>query len=141
MSVQTAPARRTHTETSAYRLSFGRALRSEWIKLATVRSTWWSIGITALLTIGISIMLASAAEVDGIQAVVSSVQFTMLLAGILGAIAVTGEYSTGMIRSTLTAVPVRGAVLAAKAAVMAALIFVSTAVMQLIAALAVTPIV
>ncbi|REJ04044.1 ABC transporter permease [Microbacterium bovistercoris] len=141
MSVQTAPARRTHTETSAYRLSFGRALRSEWIKLATLRSTWWSIGITAVLTIGIAMMLAGAAEVDGIQAVVSSVQFTMLLAGILGAIAVTGEYSTGMIRSTLTAVPVRGAVLAAKAAVVAALIFVSTAVMQLVAALAVTPIV
>lgn len=147
MTTQTAPvapaAART-TPATPYRLTFGRALRSEWIKLATVRSTWWSIGIAGLLTIGIALMVAGALGEQpgfpGIQAVVLPIQFTMLLAGILGVISVTGEYSTGMIRSTLTAVPVRGAVLAAKAVVMAIVMFLASLAIFLIAALAVTPI-
>ncbi|MFE6734731.1 ABC transporter permease subunit [Microbacterium sp. NPDC057650] len=144
MSVQTAPARRTHTETSDYRLNFGHALRSEWIKLATVRSTWWSIAITAVLTVGIGTLIAASVPGDsgfpGIQAVVSPIQFTMLLAGILGAIAVTGEYSTGMIRSTLTANPIRGGVLAAKATVLAVFMFVASLVIFAVTAAIVTPI-
>ncbi|MGW8482771.1 ABC transporter permease subunit [Microbacterium sp. NPDC055903] len=144
MSTLTAePALRRATHTTPYRLTFTRALRGEWIKLATLRSTWWSIGITAVLTIGIALLIAqtmNAPGFGGIQAVVSPIQFTMLLAGVLGAIAVTGEYSTGMIRSTLAAVPVRGLVLAAKAIVVAALLFVSSAVIFLVAALACAPV-
>ncbi|MGF6822847.1 ABC-2 type transport system permease protein [Microbacterium sp. ZKA21] len=137
-----APRRATHVE-SPYRLNFLRILRSEWIKLATLRSTWWSIGITAALTIGIAVLVAqsmtAAPGFEPIQAVVSPVQFTMLLAGILGAISVTGEYSTGMIRSTLTAVPVRGSVLLAKAIVVGLVLFVSSVVIFVTAALVVTP--
>src|SRR5690606_21394692 len=128
---------------SAHRLTFARALRSEWIKLSTLRSTWWSIGITAALTIGIGILVAQSMDVPGfepIQAVVAPVQFTMLLAGILGAIAVTGEYSTGMIRSTLAADPVRGSVLAAKAIVVGVFLFVASMIISFATALAVTPI-
>ncbi|GAB3596659.1 ABC transporter permease subunit [Microbacterium tumbae] len=142
MSTLTAEPRRA-THTSPHRLTFVRALRSEAIKLATLRSTWWAIGITAVLTIGIAALIAQAMNAPGfggIQAVVSPIQFTMLLAGVLGAIAVTGEYSTGMIRSTLAAVPVRGLVLAAKAVVVAALLFLSSLVIFLAAALAVSPI-
>jgi ABC-2 type transport system permease protein len=131
------------TRTTPYRLTFSRALRSEWIKLSTLRSTWWSIGIVAALTIGIALLIALAVEGPeflGIQAVVLPVQFTMLLAGILGVIAVTGEYSTGMIRSTLTADPVRGSVLAAKAVVVAGLMFVTSLITFVVAALIVTPI-
>ncbi len=139
-----AAAPRVHqTATTPYRLTFPRALRSEWIKLATLRSTWWSIGITAALTIGIALLIASAMSGEGfnpIQAVVSPIQFTMLLAGILGVIAVTGEYSTGMIRSTLTANPVRGSVLAAKALVVAVLLFVASLVIFFGAALAIGPV-
>lgn len=123
------------------RLTFVGALRGEWIKLATLRSTWWSIGITAALTVGISVLIAQAVESPGIQAVVMPIQFTMLLAGVLGAISVTGEYSTGMIRSTLTANPVRGSVLAAKSTVLAFFMFVSSLVIFAVAALAVTLIV
>ncbi|WP_406248198.1 ABC transporter permease subunit [Microbacterium sp. M] len=143
MSTLTASAPETRTA-SPYGLSFGHALRSEWIKIATLRSTWWSIGITALLTVGIATLIAStvsaADQFPMIQAVVSPIQFTMLLAGILGAIAVTGEYSTGMIRSTLAAVPVRGMVLAAKAVVLGALLFVASLVIFFAAALVITPI-
>lgn len=130
-------------KTSPYRLTFPRALRSEWIKLSTLRSTWWSIAITAIITIGVALLVAQSMDVPGfepIQAVVSPVQFTMLLAGILGAIAVTGEYSTGMIRSTLAAAPLRGSVLAAKAVVVAVFLFIASGLIFTAAALVVTPV-
>jgi len=131
-----------------FRLSFPRSLRSEWIKLSTLRSTWWSIAITAALTIGIAVLIAFAFTstgavrqgANGIMAVVSPIQFTALLAGILGAIAVTGEYSTGMIRSTLTADPRRGRVLVAKAVVLAVLLFLASLVMFVVAAVIVSTI-
>src|SRR5690606_34179477 len=87
----------TRPDATEHRRTFAHALHSEWIKLATVRSTWWSIGIVAVLTIGIAVLVAASMDVPGfepIQAVVSPIQFTMLLAGILGAISVTGEYSS-----------------------------------------------
>ncbi|MBT2483173.1 MULTISPECIES: ABC transporter permease [unclassified Microbacterium] len=140
MTVQ-APAQTVNRGDSRQRLSFPRAVHSEWIKLATLRSTWWSIGLTAVLTVGIAVLIAQAVEAPGfapIQAVVLPIQFTMLLAGILGAISVTGEYSTGMIRSTLTADPVRGSVLAAKAVVLAVFLFVSSLIIFGLAAVAVS---
>lgn len=142
MTTTAAPTAPTRTA-SPYRLTFVRTLRSEWIKLSTLRSTWWSIGITAVITIGVALLVAQSMDVPGfepIQAVVSPVQFTMLLAGILGVIAVTGEYSTGMVRSTFTAVPVRGAVLAAKSIVVAVFLFIASLVISFTAAIAVTPI-
>lgn len=140
MTVQ-APAVAPHRVDTRHRLTFVRALHGEWVKLATLRSTWWSIGITGLLTVAIAVLIAQNVVdpgFDPIQAVVSPIQFTMLLAGILGAISVTGEYSTGMIRSTLTANPGRGSVLAAKAVVLAAVMFVSSLVIFGVAALAVS---
>jgi ABC-2 type transport system permease protein len=142
MTTTTVQKRATHVASPA-RVTFPRLLRSEWIKLSTLRSTWWAIGISALLTIGIALIagasLSDAQGFEPIQAVVSPIQFTMLLAGILGVISVTGEYSTGMIRSTLTAEPVRGAVLAAKATVIAIVLFVSSLITFSVAAIAVTP--
>ncbi|MFE7651212.1 ABC transporter permease, partial [Streptomyces phaeoluteigriseus] len=135
-----APVATTPRVDTGRRLTFFRAVRSETIKLTTLRSTWWSIAIAAVLTIGFAMLIAQAVDVPGfdpIQAVVMPIQFTMLLAGIIGAIAVTGEYSTGMIRSTLTAVPVRGAVLLAKSLVLALFLFVSSLVIFGVAAVAV----
>lgn len=125
---------RPSSTVSAHRLSFGRVLRSEWIKLASLRSTWWSLGIAAALQVGIALMIAAASRGFGegypaVSAIVAPTQFTMLVAGILGAIVITGEYSTGMIRSTLTAEPRRGTVLVAKAIVVALVMAVSTIVM------------
>jgi ABC-2 type transport system permease protein len=143
MTVQAPPLTRQRVETG-HRPTFLRALHGEWIKLATLRSTWWSIGIVAVLTVGIAVLIAQAVDVpefDPIQAVVMPIQFTMLLAGILGAISVTGEYSTGMIRSTLAANPVRGSVLAAKAVVIAVFMFVSSLAIFSAAALAVSVVV
>ncbi|PCE14741.1 integral membrane transport protein [Microbacterium sp. SZ1] len=139
-----APARTRQRVDTGHRLSFLREVRGEWIKLATLRSTWWSIAITAVLTVGIAVLIAQAIDAPGfepIQAVVMPIQFTMLLAGILGAISVTGEYSTGMIRSTLTANPRRGSALLAKALVVALFLFVSSVVIFSAAAVAVSAIV
>ncbi len=126
--------------TASHRLTFARVLRSEWVKLASLRSTWWSIGITAFITIGMALLAAQSMDIEPIRAVVTPVQFTMLLAGILGAIAVTGEYSTGMIRSTLTADPVRGSVLAAKAIVVAMFLFLASLIISFTTALAAAPV-
>lgn len=130
---------------SEYRLSFARVVRSEFLKLVTLRSTWWSLGIAAALSIAISLMFAAASlDFEGgfpaVQVIVAPMQFTMLVAGILGAIAVTGEYSTGMIRSTLTAEPRRGAVLAAKAITVAVLMAVTAALTFAVAIITTTPI-
>lgn len=142
-TVDAAPAMARTRAASPYRRTFVRALRSEWIKLATLRSTWWSIGFVALITVGTAMLIAQTMGGDQfppVQAIVAPIQFTMLFAGVMGAIAVTGEYSTGMIRSTLTADPVRGSVLAAKAIVVALFLFVASFVVFMTAAIAVTPI-
>lgn len=128
-----------------YHLSFARVVRSEWIKLLSLRSTWWSLAITVVLSVGISLMMAAAlrdfdAGFAPVMVIVMPMQFTMLVAGILGAIAITGEYSTGMIRSTLTAEPRRGAVLVAKALVVTVVLAVTTAVTYAVAVLATGPI-
>ncbi|WP_144873994.1 ABC transporter permease [Microbacterium sp. 1.5R] len=139
MTTQAPTLTRQRVDTG-HRLSFVREVRGEWIKLATLRSTWWSIGIAALLTIGIAVLIAQAIDTPDfapIQAVVMPLQFTMLLAGILGAIAVTGEYSTGIIRSTLTANPRRGSALLAKAVVVGLFLFVSSLIIFSAAAVAV----
>lgn len=130
---------------SVHRLTFLRVLRSEGIKVTTLRSTWWSLAVAAVLSVGISMMIAGASQSFGgdfpaVSAILSPMQFTMLVAGILGAIVVTGEYSTGMIRSTLTAEPRRGTVVVAKAVVVSALMAVTTVLIYAIAIAATTPI-
>ena len=144
-TVDAAAAPRPARPASPYRLSFGRVVRSEWIKLLTLRSTWWSLGVTVALSLAISLMMASASRDFGgglapVMTIVMPMQFTMLVAGILGAIAVTGEYSTGMIRSTFTAEPHRGAVLGAKAIVVAVVMALATALTYLVAILLTAPI-
>lgn len=138
MTTLTASAGTATRAVSPYRLSFPRLLCSEWMKLTSLRSTWWSLGIAVVLSVVISIMIAAASaefapDLPAVTAILSPTQFTMLVAGILGAIAVTGEYSTGMIRSTLAAEPRRGAVLAAKAVVVAVLIGITTIVSYAVA--------
>lgn len=143
-----APERPTRVD-SPYRLSFSHAVHSEWIKFTSLRSTWWSIGLVAVVSIGLSLLMAWAfasfegdmppmsvaeANAQAVQVIVFSTVLTQLLAVILGTITVTGEYSTGMIRSTLTATPGRVAPLFAKALVVGVTMFVTSAVVFAIAA-------
>ncbi len=141
-----APSVAPPTLPASTRLSFGRVVRSEWIKLFSLRSTWWSLAITVALSVGISLMIAAASRdfapgFATVGVIVMPMQFTMLVAGILGAIAITGEYSTGMIRSTFAAQPRRGVVLAAKALVVGFAMALTTAVTFALAAVLTAPIV
>lgn len=152
-AVTSEPALRTRSaSTSPSRLTFARLLSSEWIKLVSLRSTWWSLAVAAVLSIGLSALIAAVTRDLGagpgggpslaaVNVILLPTQFTMLVAGILGAIAITGEYSTGMIRSTLTAQPRRGAVLAAKAIVVSLLLAATTVVIYAIAILVTAPLV
>jgi ABC-2 type transport system permease protein len=111
------------------RPSFLGILRGEWIKLLSLRSTWWVLGATVALITGVSLAVAysldamaadpstapGVAQLHGAELVSGGFQMGMLTIAVLGALLITGEYSTGMIRSTLAAVPTRVPVLAAKA--------------------------
>jgi len=151
VTTESRAASRPAAPSSPYRLSFGRLLRSEALKLFTLRSTWWSLGVTVLLAVGIAVVVGLATQslpdefrsqvpLNPVNAVVSPLQLTMLVAGIFGAMAITGEYSTGMIRSTIAAEPRRGAVLLAKTIVAGGTLVATTILTSLIAVVILTPI-
>lgn len=119
----------------AGRPTFLGIVRSEWIKLLSLRSTWWVLTATVVLITGISLAVAyslkamipgpstlpGGAEVNSAELIAGGSQLGMVTIAVLGVLAITGEYSTGMISSTLVAVPTRVPVLAAKAMVLTAL--------------------
>lgn len=122
------------------RLTAVGIVRSEWIKLRSLRSTVWSFAIVIVISIAFSLLFASVVSsdmgqvigADGAQFVVvvvtAGISFSQLVVAVLGALVITGEYSTGMIRSTFAAVPHRIPALLGKALVL----FVTTFVVGLI---------
>jgi ABC-2 type transport system permease protein len=119
---------------SAYKATLPRVIRSEWIKLRSVRSTIATLGFAgvAVAAIGVLVsMLSSGAAMGADGQVVYDaagnslfgIMIAQLVLGVLGALMITSEYSTGMIRATLTAVPKRLPVLWAKVVVVAAVTF------------------
>jgi len=119
------------------RVTQTRVIVSEWTKLRTVRSTLWSLGVAVFLTIGLPILFAAVtsshwgsmspgdrADRHPLDIALAGVNLAQLAIGILGVLVITGEYSTGMIRASLTAVPKRLPVLWGKAIVFAATTFV-----------------
>ena len=111
-----------------------RLLRSEWIKLRSLRSTYLIIGLTTAVGLGVGLLdltsiahnwatlgPADRAAFDPVGDSFSGFQFAELAFGALGVLAISSEYATGTIRATFTAAPRRGAVYAAKAMVLAAL--------------------
>ncbi|MDH6124930.1 ABC transporter permease [Kitasatospora sp. GP82] len=115
---------------------FGDLLASEWIKTRSLRSTPWTLAFVMLFVIGSS-AAASLAEYYNIGKISPDARTDqgflvfdayspagymtlMLVAGSIGALAVVSEYGSGLIRTTTVAVPARGSVVLAKAAVVAA---------------------
>lgn len=109
---------------------FGDILRSEWTKLRSVRSTYWTLAVALGVLVASAVIFSAAyvsqyASVSAVdRAAFDPTSFTLtglflaqLAIGVLGVLLITSEYSTGAIRSTLAAVPQRRAVLAAKAVV------------------------
>ena len=109
-------------------------LRSEWIKLRSLRSTIWSYAAVIVVSLGISLLISATAVGFGgaegipLAAATYGIYFGQLVVAVLGVLVVSGEYSTGMIRSTLTAIPKRIPALVAKAVVL----FLTTFVVGLI---------
>lgn len=113
-----------------------RTIVSEWVKFRSLRSTWWSIGIALAISIGLGILFSDlrgndiqthgSFEPDQTALSLRGFYLAQLAVGVLGVLSVTGEYSTGMIRATLTSVPRRTPVWVAKMAVFTAVIFVAS---------------
>lgn len=110
----------------AGRYGFAHAARMEWIKLRSLRSTLWALVATVagMLVIGIVTMANThapspdkVATFDPVNNVLAGIALGQLVVGVLGVLMVTGEYSSGAIRSTLAAIPDRPLLLAAKAGV------------------------
>jgi ABC-2 type transport system permease protein len=116
-------------------------LSSEWTKLRTVRSTYWTLVAAATAMIGLSAIVCAVyvAQYSSLtakdKATFNAASFSLaggflaqLAIAVLGVLVITNEYGSGMIRATFAAVPQRLTVLAAKAAVFAAVtLVVSTA--------------
>ncbi len=119
------------------RATFTDALRSEWTKIRSVQSTYWTIFAAALLGIGLGALIsglgASRYRTDpGIHIgwnptdhSLRSLEIAQLAFGILGVMIITGEYATGMIRTSLAAVPKRGRLMGAKLTVFSAIALVT----------------
>ena len=102
---------------------FRHLAQMEWIKLRSLRSTWWTLALTALAAIAISVAVGINTKnpsEDLTNNALAGVSVGLLLIGVLGVLVMTSEYTSGMIRATLAAAPNRRLVLAAKAAVFGA---------------------
>jgi ABC-2 type transport system permease protein len=111
---------------------FRTVARMEWHKLRTIRSTWLIVAVFVVGMIGLSVLAlshegyaqmssADRASFDPTRdSTFTGLLLGQLLAGVLGVLTVTAEFSSGMIRATFAVVPRRRLVLAAKAAVLGA---------------------
>lgn len=116
-----------------------RVLHSEWTKFRSLRSTVWTLLIALVLMIGIGALFsavsasqyhtlnaAQQASFDPVSVSLTGTTFAVIAFGVLGVLMMSGEYGTGMIRSSLTVVPRRLPVLWAKLAVFAAVVLAAS---------------
>ncbi len=106
---------------------FADLLRSEFCKLRTVRSTYWSLAAAVVFNVALAAILAivlpshmsthQKAAIDSTRVSLGGLHLSQIAFGVLGVLVITSEYGTGMIRATLAAVPQRRLMLAAKTTV------------------------
>ncbi len=129
----------TRPGTPVLPVTFPRVVTSEWIKFRTVRATVWSlsmtvvamVGIAALATWSIADLLAGTEDMgseDAVSFLTSGWFVAQLVVAVLGVLVITGEYGTGMIRSTFAAVPRRVPALLGKSLVLFGVVAVVTTV-------------
>ena len=117
----------------AGRANFAGALRSEFTKIRSVRSTYWTLLALVVVTVGFGALASWGVASHGhpgpgfdpTQQSLSGLYISQLIMGVLGVLVITAEYSTGMIRTTLSTMPHRGTVIAAKAVVFTVVAFVT----------------
>ena len=123
MTAVTAETGHTPTVSRTAHVTFLRTLRAEWVKLFSVRSTAWVLGISVLVMVGFSLMMATgfsmgasnpemtggepvpADPMMGTMAATFGYSIGQIVFVVLGVMRISGEYTTGRIRSTLAAVP------------------------------------
>jgi len=137
-TVQTSPAPTPAPSTAPVR--FERILRSEWTKIRSVRSTVWSLVILVVVTLGLTGLITwlqihswskldpseqAQIKADPVSLILGSgFYFGQLAICVLGVMVIASEYSTGMIRASLLAVPRRIPMLVAKCVVFTLLVLV-----------------
>lgn len=122
-------------------VSWTRAIRSEWIKFSTTRSTYLLLGITVLILVGVWTLAATGFVADAAEGgadaaglilnpysvgLTIAVGLAQLGVGVLGVMFVTSEYASGMVRATFAAVPARLPVLLAKAGMLILVVLATT---------------
>src|SRR6202042_1833361 len=131
---------------AAGQAGLGGALASEFTKLRSVRSTYWTLGALFIVSVGLAVAITAGTAANfannpgnkaGFDATQTSLgaffEIGQLIIAVLGAMVITSEYSTGMIRTSLTAQPRRGVVYAAKAIVFTAVTLVISLVTAFVA--------
>jgi ABC-2 type transport system permease protein len=143
MSTATLDSRAASTRRAGSGYGFGTTARMEWQKLRSIRSTWWIMALFVAGMVGFAILVmseqhyttmsaADKASFDPTNNSFVGMVLGQLLFGILGVLAVTTEFSSGLIRATFAAVPNRPLVLAAKAAVVAVAVLVAGEIMAFV---------
>lgn len=130
MSTSTNPAPTVLGPVPSGRYGFKGVLASEWTKVMSVRSTVWTLLVTVVVGVGLGAIVTSAQAArwssrtivdqlsfDPTRSSLAGLLFAQLAIGVLGVLVVSSEYSTGTIRSTLSAAPRRPLVLLAKVVV------------------------
>jgi ABC-2 type transport system permease protein len=122
---------------------FGRALRAEWTKLRTAGGTGWLLVLAVTLTVAVGCGTAKAVKCpdtgcgqDAVKLALTGVTVGQAVIVVFAVLAVSGEYGTGMIRTTLTVVPNRLTVLIAKATVLTTVVLAFGTVVVLASLLA-----
>lgn len=142
------PAR---TRVTVHPVTFRRLLASEWVKLRSLRSTWWALAVAVVAGAAFGPMqTASVAQVipdgvvrpDGMGAAyaLAGAPLALLAFCTFGVLGIAGEYGTGQIRSTLVAAPARLPALLAKLVVTVAAVLVASTVMVAVAVAATLPV-
>ncbi|HEY2671796.1 MAG TPA: ABC transporter permease subunit [Rugosimonospora sp.] len=127
MTAVTAVPQAARFDDRRTRTTLWHVVRSEWTKLWSVRSTIWTLVSLIVVTVGLSALIAwgassnlsrmnahDRANLDVAGSSMGGLLLGQLAIAVLGALVITGEYSTGGIKATLTAVPSRLRVLFAK---------------------------
>jgi ABC-2 type transport system permease protein len=136
VSAVPAPVRSVPPWTARMKLTQWRVIVSEWTKFRSLRSTLWTLGVGVVLGIGFSLIaatvtgarwshmsLAERLNRHPLDIALVGVRFSQLAFGVLGVLVISGEYSTGMIRASIGAVPKRLPVLWGKVIVFGVVTF------------------
>ncbi|MDP9117227.1 MAG: ABC transporter permease [Actinomycetota bacterium] len=130
-----APAVVSTTRQGPLKVTFPRVLLSEWTKFRSLRSTLWTLLAAVVLMVGLGALFSAVtgnqfhtfsagdrASFNAISTSLDGITFAQMAVGVLGVLLISGEYSTGMIRASLTAVPRRVPVLWGKLTVFAGVV-------------------